>query len=170
MELKGTTFILRQWQAGDEISLQQQANNSHISRYLFDRFPYPYTLADAKNWVMTHNDQDPVTNFAIIINDQVAGAIEFSPDNDIHRKTAVLGYWLGQDFWSKGITTEAVALITNYAFKNSDIIRIQASVNDNNPASMRVLEKAGFKKEGILKNAIVKYNEIMDEHLYALLK
>jgi ribosomal-protein-alanine N-acetyltransferase len=66
--------------------------------------------------------------------------------------------------------TEATNLITAYAFKNFDIIRIQATVNDNNPASMRILEKAGFKKEGIMKNAIVKYGEVMDEHLYALLK
>jgi len=170
MELKGNAFILRQWQAGDEISLQQQANNSNISRYLFDRFPYPYTLADAENWIAMLHDQNPVTNFAIVINEQVAGAIELKPEQDIHHKTFTLGYWLGQDHWGKGIMTEAVNLITGYAFNNFDIIRIQAIVNDNNPASMRVLEKAGFKKEGILKNAIVKNGEVMDEHLYALLK
>jgi ribosomal-protein-alanine N-acetyltransferase len=170
MELKGNTFILRKWQAGDERSLQLQANNNNISRYLFDRFPYPYTLADAENWVAMHYDQSPVTNFSIVINEQVAGAVELKSEQDIHYKTFTLGYWLGQDHWRKGIMTEAVNLITNYAFHNFDIIRIQAIVNDNNPASMRVLEKAGFQKEGILKNAIVKNGEVMDEHLYALLK
>jgi ribosomal-protein-alanine N-acetyltransferase len=163
-------FTLREWQSGDEQSLQEQANNKNISCYLLDRFPYPYTMDDAKKYVSSHQNQNPLTNFAIIINYKVAGGIEFKPGKDIYRKNALLGYWLGQTFWSLGIMTEAVKLITSYAFENFDIIRMQANVNANNPASMRVLEKAGFQKEGVLKRAIVKYGEVIDEHLYALVK
>jgi ribosomal-protein-alanine N-acetyltransferase len=170
MELLGSVFTLREWQSGDEQSLQEQANNKNISCYLLDRFPYPYTMDDAKKYVSSHQNQNPLTNFAIIINYNVAGGIEFKPGKDIYRKNALLGYWLGQTFWSLGIMTEAVKLITSYAFENFDIIRMQANVNANNPASMRVLEKAGFQKEGVLKRAIVKYGEVIDEHLYALVK
>lgn len=170
MELKGSVFTLREWQSGDEQFLQEQANNRNISCYLFDRFPYPYTFNDAEKYVSSHLNQNPLTNFAIIIDGNVAGGIEFKPGKDIYRKSALLGYWIGQTFWDRGIMTEAVKQITGYAFENFDIIRIQATVNANNPASMRVLEKAGFKKEGVLKKGIVKYEEIMDEHLYALVK
>ena len=170
MELKGTQFILREWKKGDEIALQKHANNKNISRFLFDRFPNPYTLADAKEFVSGHLNQNPLRNFVISINDEVAGVIEFKPGLDIYRKTAVLGYWLGEPFWGNGIMTEAIALITGYAFKNFELLRIQSHVNANNPASMRVLEKAGFKKEGILKKAIFKDGVIMDEHVYGLCK
>lgn len=170
MELKGSVFTLREWQAGDEQSLQEQANNKNISCYLFDIFPYPYTMEDAEKYVSSHQNQNPLTNFAIIIDYKVAGGIELKQGKDIYKKNASLGYWLGQDFWCRGIMTEAVKLVTSYAFENFDVIRIQANVNANNPASMRVLEKAGFQKEGVLKRAIVKYGEIMDEHLYALVK
>jgi ribosomal-protein-alanine N-acetyltransferase len=89
---------------------------------------------------------------------------------DVYRKTALLGYWLSEDFWGRGIMPEGVKLISDYAFKNLDIIRIQAGVFSNNPKSMRVLEKAGFAKEGILKNAIIKNETILDEHIYAIVK
>lgn len=150
--------------------MQQQADNYNISRFLFNSFPYPYTIDEAGRWVTSHQNQDPITNFAIVIDEKVAGGIEFKRDKDVHAKNATLGYWLGETYWGRGVMTEATNLITAYAFKDFDIIRIQATVNDNNPASMRVLEKAGFKKEGIMRNAIVKHGEVMDEHLYALLK
>jgi ribosomal-protein-alanine N-acetyltransferase len=170
MELKGSIFSLREWQIGDAQSLQQQANNKNISAYLFDSFPFPYTLNDAKKFVLNHINQSPITNFAIIIDNKVAGGIEFKPGIDVYRKKASLGYWLGQDFWGRGIMTEAIKLVTNYAFEDFDIIRIQATVNENNPASMRVLEKAAFAKEATMKNAIIKYGKVMDEYLFALLK
>jgi RimJ/RimL family protein N-acetyltransferase len=81
-----------------------------------------------------------------------------------------LGYWVSEQFWGKGIMTDAVKLITNYAFENLDIVRIQAGVLSKNPASMRILEKAGYQKEGILRNAVIKHGEVMDEHIYAILK
>ena len=170
MQLTGTQFVLREWQDSDVAPLQKHADNVNISRYLFDRFPHPYTIDDALQFVSSHKNRYPLTNFVIAIDGILAGVIEFKPGDDIHRKTAILGYWLGEEFWGKDIMTSVIGLITGYAFENFDIIRIQASVNSNNPASMRVLEKSGFVKEGILKNAIIKNSEVLDEHLYALLK
>ncbi|MDO3626651.1 GNAT family N-acetyltransferase [Mucilaginibacter sp. BT774] len=168
--LQGNGFIIRGWKKGDEVSLQKNANNPKVSACLMDRFPSPYTIEDAVNWVNVLAGQDPVLNFAITINDEVIGGIGLEPRQDVYRKTAIIGYWLSEELWGKGIMPEAVKLVTDYAFTYLDFIRIQASVYSKNPASMRVLEKAGYTKEGIMKNAVIKGGEILDEHLYAVLK
>jgi ribosomal-protein-alanine N-acetyltransferase len=170
MELQGNGFIIRGWKKGDEISLQKNADNPNVSRFLMDRFPSPYTMEAAVNWVNNLLEQDPLINFAITIDDQVIGGIGLEMRQDVYRKTALLGYWLSEELWGKGIITEAVKLITQYAFEHLDIIRLQAGVLEKNPASMRVLEKAGYIKEGVLRNAAIKQGEIMDEHVYAILK
>ena len=170
MELKGTGFTIRGWKLGDEVSLQRHANNPKVSDCLMDRFPSPYTIEAATAWVNSLLDQNLLMNFAITIADKVIGGIGIEPRQDVYRKTAILGYWLSEELWGKGIMPEAVRLVTAYAFAELDFIRIQASVYSKNPASMRVLEKAGFVKEGIMRNAVIKGSEIMDEHLYAILK
>jgi [ribosomal protein S5]-alanine N-acetyltransferase len=170
MELKGTGFIIRGWKKGDEVSLQKNANNLKVSACLMDRFPSPYTMDDAIFWVNNLIDQNPLVNLGITINDEVVGGIGLEPRQDVYRKTAILGYWLSEELWGRGIMPEAVKLVTNYAFTRLDFIRIQASVYSKNPASMRVLEKAGFVKEGVMKNAVIKNAVVMDEHLYAILK
>jgi len=98
------------------------------------------------------------------------GGIGLEPRQDVYRKTALIGYWLSEELWGRGIMPEAVKLVTNYAFTQLDFIRIQASVYSKNPASMRVLEKAGYVKESVMKNAVIKNGVVMDEHLYAILK
>lgn len=170
MELKGTGFIIRGWKAGDEVSLQKHADNPKVSLCLMDSFPCPYTMEAAVYWVNNLIDQDPLVNFAIAIDDKVVGGIGMEPRQDVYRKTAILGYWLSEELWGKGIMPEAVKLVTQYAFEHLDFIRLQASIYSKNPASMRVLEKAGFVKEGIMRNAVIKHGEVMDEHLYAILK
>lgn len=168
--IKGSKFILRPWRLTDAVSLQRHADNINIARFLFDRFPHPYTMVDAERWVLAHQSKAVITNLAIVIDDNAVGAIDFKQGEDIYRKNASIGYWLGEQYWGKGIVTEAIQLVVPYAFYNFDITRIQATVNGNNPASIRVLDKAGFTKEGIMKDAIIKHGEIMDEHLYAILK
>lgn len=170
MELKGNGFIIRGWKLGDEISLQKHANNPKIPACLMDRFPNPYTMDAAIIWVNNLIDQDPWINFAITIDDQVVGGIGMEPREDVYRKTAIIGYWLAEELWGKGIMPEAVKLVTRYAFEQLDFIRLQASVYSKNPASMRVLEKAGYVKEGIMRNAVIKNDLVMDEHMYAILK
>jgi RimJ/RimL family protein N-acetyltransferase len=168
--LQGNGFILRGWKKGDEISLQRNADNPNVARYLTDRFPSPYTMASAEYWVDAHLYQNPMINFAIVIDDEIIGGIGLEFREDVYRKTALLGYWLSEHLWGKGIMPEAVRLITDYAFKNLDILRIQAGVLSKNPSSMRVLEKAGYIREGVLKNSVIKHGQVMDEHLYAMLK
>ena len=170
MMFKGNGFILRGWKQGDEISLQKNANNPNVSRYLKDRFPYPYTMEDATDWVNYNLDKDPVLNFVLDIGGEVAGGIAIELRDDIYHRSGIIGYWLAEPFWGKGIMTEAVKLLTSYGFDSLGLIRLQAGVFSKNTASMRVLEKAGYTKEAILRNAVIKNGELMDEHLYAVLK
>jgi RimJ/RimL family protein N-acetyltransferase len=127
-------------------------------------------MADAIIWVKSNLIQDPVTNFALDIGGEVAGGIGIVLRDDIYHQNGIIGYWLAEPFWGKGIMPHAVGLITEYAFANLGLIRLQAGVFSKNMASMRVLEKAGYHKEAILKNAVIKSGEIMDEHIFAVLK
>jgi ribosomal-protein-alanine N-acetyltransferase len=170
MELKGTGFTIRGWKKGDEISLQKHADNPNVSSFLMDRFPSPYTMEQAVQWVDRLMNQDQLLVLAITINDEVIGGIGIDAREDVYRKTGIIGYWLSEELWGRGIMPEAVRLMTMYAFSNFGFIRLQASVYSKNPASMRVLEKAGYVKEGVLKNAVIKNNVVMDEHIYAILK
>jgi ribosomal-protein-alanine N-acetyltransferase len=167
MELKGAGFMLRKWQLQDADSLQNHADNIHISSFLLDRFPSPYTLTDAIDFIKIKMTEDPATNFAILVDGEILGVIGVDLRSDIYRKTPLLGYWLSEPYWGRGITTEAIRLITRYAFEHLDIICIQALVLSKNLASMRVLEKAGYSKQGILKQSVIKNGEVFDEYIYA---
>ncbi|CAN5426398.1 GNAT family N-acetyltransferase [soil metagenome] len=168
MELKGKGFTLRGWKTTDAEALQKHADNTHISDFLLDRFPSPYTLDDAVNWITLMQNQDPMVNFVIAIDDSLVGVIGLEFREDVYRKTALLGYWLSEARWGRGIMPQAVKLITAYAFANLDVLRIQAGVLSSNSKSMRVLEKAGYVKEGVMKNAIIKNGVVLDEHIYAM--
>lgn len=157
---------LRKWQAGDEESLVENANNANIVANLRDIFPHPYTLEDAKFWVkLVQND---ATNFAIEVDGKAVGGIGILLKEDIHRKNSEIGYWLGEAYWGKGIISASVKEMVDYTFKNYDIHRIYAGIFEYNIASMRVLEKAGFQKEAILKKSLFKNGKLWDEHIYAL--
>ena len=128
MELQGDGFMLRGWKPDDAESLQKHADNTNISDFLLDRFPSPYTLEDAINWIKMMQHQNPVVNFAIAIDGNVAGVIGLELREDVYRKTPLIGYWISEEYWGRGIMSEAVKLITDYAFAYLDIIRIQAGV------------------------------------------
>ena len=168
--LQGTLIQLRPWQSGDEMALAKYANNAKISAYLFDRFPYPYTLDDAYAWITRNAAHWPPINLALELDNEIIGGIGLEFREDIYRKTALIGYWLAEPFWGQGIMTEALKLMVNYAFQTFDLSRIQAGVFDSNLASMKVLEKAGFVKEGVSKKSIYKKGVFYDEHIYAILK
>jgi RimJ/RimL family protein N-acetyltransferase len=170
MEIKAQEFTLRGWKESDVTALQRNADSPNISAFLLDRFPRPYTTDDAVWWVNLMLKQDPFLNFVIDVDGELAGGIGIELRADVYRKCALIGYWLGENYWGRGIMPEAVKLVVDYAFANFDIHRLQAGIFGNNPRSMRVLEKVGFIKEGVLKNAIFKNGVILDEYVYALIK
>ncbi|NCD69316.1 GNAT family N-acetyltransferase [Mucilaginibacter agri] len=170
MLIEGSKFTIRTWKKTDMAALQKHADNRNVSGFLLDRFPHPYTLADAGAFINSKLSQNPVVNFAIEINGEVAGGIGLEFRQDVYRKTPLIGYWLSEQHWGQGIMPEAVQLITNYAFEQLDVICILAFVLSRNPKSMRVLEKAGFEQQGIIKQSVIKDGVVMDEHVYGINK
>ena len=165
-----TKAKLRGWRHDDAESLVRHANDREVSRTLLDHFPYPYTDTDAREWLERAVGESPLSNFAIEVDGQAAGGIGVHPQRGNFRRSAEIGYWLGRAHWGKGIVTEAVVAIEEYAFATFDLFRLYALVFASNPASARVLEKAGFQLEGRLRLAATKNGETLDELLYALVR
>ena len=167
MELKLTRSTIREWRVGDETSLVRHANNHKIWLNVRDAFPHPYTTADAEDWIRKASSDDPMISFAIEVDGQAVGGIGLVPQTDIFRRSAEIGYWLGEAYWGRGIVSEAVGAFTEWAFANFDLCRIYAGVFEWNPSSARVLEKAGFEFEGRMKKAVIKEDRTGDELIYA---
>lgn len=165
-------FTLRKWQESDAESVYKYADNKKISDNLRDVFPHPYTFADAEFYVKdcAHNSEEAQLCRAIIIGGEAVGSVGVFVQNDVKRKSAELGYWLGEPFWGKGVMSAAVRQICAEAFERFDIVRIYAEPFAYNAASRKVLQKSGFTLEGVMKNSVFKNGEIFDSCMYALLK
>jgi [ribosomal protein S5]-alanine N-acetyltransferase len=171
MEIRLGTCTLRPWRMDDEHALVRHANNRNIWRNLFDAFPHPYGEHDAVEWISRHLGVEPVHYFAIEHAGELAGSIAIVPQDDIHARLAEIGYWIAEPFWGRGLATEAVRGICAYAFDTlPQLARIQAAVFAWNPASMRVLEKAGFEREALLRQSVWKDGALIDSLLYAKLR
>jgi len=141
--------VLREWRETDVASLARHANNRNVSRFLLDRFPFPYTERDARDWIATATALAPAhgVHLAIEIDGEAAGGIGAAfGDGDAHA-TAAIGYWIGEAHWGRGIATAAVRAFAEHVLAEHAIERLEATVFANNPASMRVLAKAGFVRE-----------------------
>ena len=168
MELKLERCTIRDWRLSDAESLAKHANNRQVSLQLWDRFPHPYTIEDAKDFLARATSGKEQEKFYCIDIDGVAvGGIGLRPGEDVHRYTAEFGYWLGEEFWGRGIMTQVVRAFADYCFEKFSLNRISAQTYFNNPASARVLEKAGFVFEGRLRKNVVKDGQILDSLLYA---
>lgn len=161
---------LRPWREGDEDSLIHHASNRHIWNNVRDFFPYPYTPRDAHSWIRSNKSYQQPSNMAIEINGQAVGNIGFTVKDDIYRYNAEIGYWISEDYWGRGVMSEAVPIMTNYIFQNFQVNRIFACVLEGNIGSMRVLEHAGYRHEAIHRKAAVKNNQYLDEHIFAILR
>ncbi len=169
--MKLSRCTLRPWRRGDEASLVAHANNRHVSRNLKDRFPFPYTPAAADEWIaLATGAQGPPRNFAITVDGAAVGGIGLELGADVFRRSAEIGYWLGEPYWGRGIATEALRAVTDYAFATFDLCRLEAGVFEWNAASARVLEKAGYALEGRHRKSVTKDGQTIDRLVYALLR
>ena len=109
-------------------------------------------------------------SYAIASNEEAIGGIGLRLQTDVHRRSAELGYWLGEPFWGQGIATKAVGALTEYAFAHLDLIRLYATVFEWNPASARVLEKAGYIYEGGRRKSATKDGKTIDQLLDAIVR
>jgi len=162
--------VLRELTGSDLPKLADYANNQKVSMNLRDAFPSPYTLEDARKFLDMVNNQHPKTYFAIEFQGEYVGNISLSTGSDINRKSAEIGYFIGEPFWNQGIATRAVNLITRFGFGKLDIVRIHTGVFQYNRASQRVLEKCGFEKEAVFKKALTQKGKVYDEIRYATWK
>jgi len=164
-------LILRPWRAADATELLRYANNRKIWMNLRDIFPHPYTSEDAQQWLaLCAGATGEPAIFAIEFEGGAIGGVGLQFLTDVNRLTAVIGYWLGEPFWGRGFATVAVKAVTEYAFATFDLQRVQATVFEWNPASARVLERAGYTFEGRLRSSIVKSGRIGDALMYARLR
>lgn len=168
MELSGEGFKLRPWKLTDAESLQRHANNFNVSANLLNRFPYPYSLEDARYFIEHIAAPQPNINFAIEVDSFAVGGIALQMRDDVYSKSPLIGYWLSQNYWGKGIAPKAIQLVTGHAFENLGAICVMAFVFGKNTRSMKALEKAGYTKRGILTASVIKNGEVMDEHIYAI--
>jgi RimJ/RimL family protein N-acetyltransferase len=162
--------VLRPWHQKDAPALARSANNPRIAANMRDLFPSPYTIEDADRFIAMAASPSPNLMLAIVISDEAVGGIGIHPLQDVYRGTAEIGYWLAEPFWGRGIITAAVQALVPVAFEHFGIIRLQAGIFESNPASMRVLEKCGFTREAVHRNAVIKKSTVMDEVLYVRLK
>ena len=165
-------FTLRPWQSGDAKAVAAAADNPNIAANLRNAFPSPYTLADAEWFVndcIARGEARQLSR-AIIIGGKPAGSISVCQKDDVYEKSAELGYWLAEEHWGQGVMTGAVVEICREAFARFAILRIFAEPFAGNPGSRRVLEKAGFTLEGIMRNGVYKNGRVQSYCMYGLLR
>jgi RimJ/RimL family protein N-acetyltransferase len=159
---------VRSFRTEDVESFARHANNRKVWLNLRDAFPHPYTRADGEAFIARVLEARPECVFAIEVGGEAAGAIGFTLGHDVERRSAELGYWLAEPHWGRGITTAAVRAASDYAFRTYDLLRIFAVPYGTNGASVRVLEKAGFVREGVMRKSAIKDGMVKDQALYAL--
>ncbi|RMZ58129.1 N-acetyltransferase [Chryseobacterium nematophagum] len=162
-------IILRKLSVDDTEVLSTLANNRNIWNNMRDIFPHPYTIDDAKNFIAMVSKEDVQLTFGIDFNDQLVGVISFIRQPDVYRKSVEIGFWVGEEYWKKGIAKASVKKMIDYAVKNLDVNRIFANVFEYNTASMKVLKDNDFKEEGISINMVYKNNQFYNLHRFYLL-
>ena len=165
--LEGERCRVRKWAKTDAESLAEHANNINVAGNLRDRFPHPYTVKDARAFLRQAVAANDPTNLAIETGGQAVGAIGYVPGRDVERFSAEIGYWLGEPFWGRGIVTEALQLVTQHAFEQMNFLRLFALPFADNAGSVRVLEKAGYVREGLLRSSSVKFGAPRDQYMFA---
>lgn len=160
---------MRDWARSDKPSLLRYANNRNVWRNLTDRFPHPYTDADAEAWFALLEGMCEPSHWAIEVDGEAAGGIGCVVGKGERAKLAQFGYWLGEPYWGLGVMTAAVKAVVPYAMERFRLVRLESPVFEWNPASMRVLEKCGFAREAVLRSSVAKDGQIIDSVLYAFI-
>lgn len=167
MRLDCGRCVVRDWSRADKTSLVRLGNNRRIWRNLLDRFPHPYTDEDADAWFALLEAMPEPTHWAIDVAGEAVGSIGVDLGKGMFAKSAEFGYWIGEPYWGRGIATAAVGRVAPYALEHFGLARLESPVFEWNPASMRVLERCGFQREGVLRKSILKDGELIDQVLYA---
>jgi RimJ/RimL family protein N-acetyltransferase len=170
MELRLQSCTLRPWRGADLDALVRHADNPKVANNLRDLFPHPYTRQAGRLFI-EGAAPSPGRRWAIAVGGEACGGVGVHLKEREERRTAEIGYWLGEELWGRGIMTEVVGAVSAWAFRTyPDLLRLEAGVFEGNPGSMRVLEKNGYVLEGRMRNRIVKAGVVRDQLMYALLR
>jgi ribosomal-protein-alanine N-acetyltransferase len=170
MLLEFSDYRIRDLTPADASSIARHADNPRIADVMRDLFPSPYALSDAEEFIAKALSADPLTAFAIATDKEAFGVIGYIAGKDVYRHSAEFGYWIGEEYWGRGIMTGVIDVFTAHLFENFDYKRLSAGVFSSNPASARVLEKAGFTLVATLRAHVTKNGEVLDEILYSRLR
>lgn len=168
MHLSSGEVVLRPLQESDA-DLLASLMTRNIWNNLRDHVPFPYHKSDAEDFIKLCSKQSPPHTFAILYKSELCGVAGIISQTDIYRRSGEVGYWVGEPFWGKGIGTKALEIITKYGFSQLKLSRLFACTFSHNKGSQRVIEKCGYRSEGIAKEAVIKNDQMLDEHRYALL-
>jgi [ribosomal protein S5]-alanine N-acetyltransferase len=158
---------IRPWQEDDAASLAQHANDPGVWQNMRDAFPHPYDVADATAFIAAARQRVPDSFFAIAVDNAAVGGIGYTMHTDVERVSAEIGYWLGRRYWGRGIMSAALAAFTEAVFaRHPELTRLYAVPFATNPASARVLEKAGYRLEGHLRLSVIKDGRVLDQWVY----
>jgi ribosomal-protein-alanine N-acetyltransferase len=161
---------VRDWVGSDKTSILRFANNRKIWRNLTHGFPHPYTGADAERWFDLLEGMPEPSHWAIEADGQAVGGVGVTLRDGIYAKSGLFGYWLGEEYWGRGIMTQVVKVVAPYAMSRFGLVRLQSPVFAWNPASTRVLEKCGFVREGVARAGVFKDGQVVDEVVYSLVQ
>lgn len=169
--MKTDRLILRPFTIEDATRVQELAGNIDVAKTTLG-IPHPYTIEAAEQWIKNHPKVEKTGTFpfAIVLKteDVLIGTMTIRV-NDTHKK-AELAYWVGKEYWGNGYATEAAKEIVRYGFENLNLNRIWAKAMSKNPTSIKVMINVGMKKEGVLKQDIVKFGVFEDSDIYGLTK
>ncbi|MUV36469.1 8-oxo-dGTP diphosphatase [Lentibacillus sp. JNUCC-1] len=163
---------LRLFQTSDAADVAHMCNNYNIYRNTL-HLPYPYSEEDAIAWIkpqLEHFKNGRAYEFAITDQDsgKIYGAIGVSHNQQA--QNGEVGYWIGEEYWGNGYATGALRAIMQFAFEEKHYHKVYARCFGSNPASGRVLKKAGMHREGILIDHVTKDERYEDLIYYGLLR
>ncbi|KAK7433657.1 hypothetical protein VKT23_020663 [Stygiomarasmius scandens] len=167
--------VIRPFHSLDLQSMCYHANNPKVAQYTSNGFPSPYTLEFGQQWLEMKVTRipEPMTDFAIAVDEgkTCIGGIMLKPGSDTHERSMEVGYWIGEEFWGRGIATAVIHAFVRWAFQeHMRIERLGAVVTSGNEASQRVLKKVGFVHEGTLRKHVWKNGQFRDQFMFGLLQ
>jgi RimJ/RimL family protein N-acetyltransferase len=170
-ELNTERCVLRPWRMEDILFIPPVANTREISWNTTFRFPHPFDEAAAERMVLWSRDGagEDKWQFGVFVDGEIVGSCGTIRGRDVEAHTAQVGYWLGPAHWGKGLGTEMVAELVRYMRDRTPIEQLTANCFGWNPASRRVLEKTGFRQEGLRRGVVRKWGKLTDMWIYGLL-
>ncbi len=163
---------LRAFEPEDVDTIVRWVNDEMVTRYLSDALIYPVSKADEQKWLESisgTNHKEKV--FAIeTLNRELIGSVGLHNINWIERK-AEMGIMIGEkEFWNKGYGSDALHEVLRIAFEKMNLNRVYLRVYENNSRAIRVYEKCGFQKEGVLRQDHYRGHQYYDTLVMGILR